>query len=168
MRQKENGFKEYLKERNDFYKLVDVKDYQTGNFDASSTKKHNKVMFGYYAKDGDKLEFTQLDFANYIQNYKYRGNKSSPISIEAEINRIYKNLTNTNQISKQIYYPIVDQIRTQIWAQIDDQIRTQIWTQIYDQISPQIYDQIDDKISLQISTQIRTQIHDQIMTQIWN
>jgi len=90
----ENGFKEFLKERNDFYKLVKVEDYKTRKFDASTTKKYNKLMFGYYAKDCDKFEFTQLDFANYIQKNSYRGDEKANISIEAEINRIYKNLTN--------------------------------------------------------------------------
>lgn len=90
----ENGFKENIKERNDFYKLVKAEDYINGKFDASTTSKYNKLMFGYYAEDGDKLEYTQLDFAKYIQDHKYRGDKSKPMSIEAEINRMYKNITN--------------------------------------------------------------------------
>ena len=89
----ENNFKEELKERNDFYKLVKLEDYIEGKFDASTTLKYNKVMFGYYAKDGDKLEYTQLDFAKYIQDHKYRGDKKN-VSIDAEINRMYKNITN--------------------------------------------------------------------------
>lgn len=90
----ENNFKEELKERNDFYKLVKVEDYIEGKFDPSTTSKFNKVMFGYYAEDGDKLEYTQLDFAKYIQEHKYRGDKKKNISIEVEINRMYKNITN--------------------------------------------------------------------------
>lgn len=94
----ENGFKEILRERNDFYKLVKNEDYVTGKFDASTTSKYSKLMFGYYAKDGDKLEYTQLDFAKYIQDNKYRGDKKKKISIEAEINRMYKNLTNVKGV----------------------------------------------------------------------
>jgi len=90
----ENGFKENIKERNDFYKLVKREDYINGKFDASTTSKYNKMMFGYSAEDGDKLEYTQLDFAKYIQDNKYRGDKKKEISIEAEINRMYKNITN--------------------------------------------------------------------------
>ncbi|MGB0882587.1 MAG: peptidylprolyl isomerase [Vicingaceae bacterium] len=91
----ENGFKENLNERNDFYKLINVQDYIDGKFSATSIKKYNKLMFGYYAKDGDKLEFTQQDFANYIENNKYRGDKKKKISIEVEVNRIYKDLVNS-------------------------------------------------------------------------
>lgn len=90
----ENGFTENLKERNDFYKLIKVEDYIAGTIDASAMSKYDKLMFGYYAKDGDKLEYTQLDFAKYIQDHKYRGDKKKDISIEVEINRMYKNITN--------------------------------------------------------------------------
>jgi peptidyl-prolyl cis-trans isomerase SurA len=90
----ENNFTEDLKERNDFYKLVNVEDYLAGKFDASKTSKYNKLMFGYYAKDGDKLEYTQLDFAKYVQEHKYRGDKKKDISIEVEMNRMYKNISN--------------------------------------------------------------------------
>ena len=94
----ENGFKEVLKERNDFYKLVKAADYKAGNFNASTTLKYTKLMFGYYAADGDKFEFTQLDFANYIQDNKYRGDKKKNISIEVEINRLYKKVSNEKGI----------------------------------------------------------------------
>ena len=94
----ENGFKEVLKERNDFYKLVKAADYKAGTFNASTTLKYTKLMFGYYAADGDKFEFTQLDFANYIQDNKYRGDKKKNISIEVEINRLYKKVSNEKGI----------------------------------------------------------------------
>tara|TARA_B100000809_G_scaffold199394_1_gene199378 strand:- start:5713 stop:7665 length:1953 start_codon:yes stop_codon:yes gene_type:complete len=90
----ENGFKEMLKERDDFYKVVNSEDYKAGTFNASNTLKYNKLMFGYYAEDGDKFEFTQLDFANYIQDKKYRGDKKKNISIQVEINRMYKDIVN--------------------------------------------------------------------------
>jgi len=94
----DNQFKEVLKERNDFYKLIDVEAYKSGTFVAATTLKYNKLMFGYYAADGDELEFTQLDFAKYIEDNKYRGDKKKEISIEAEVNRMYKNLTNTKGV----------------------------------------------------------------------
>tara|TARA_B110000459_G_C16621273_1_gene501845 strand:- start:2360 stop:4312 length:1953 start_codon:yes stop_codon:yes gene_type:complete len=94
----ENGFKEDLKERNDFYKLVKTAEYKAGDFNASTTLKYTKLMFGYYAADGDKFEFTQLDFANYIQEHKYRGDKKKNISIEVEINRMYNQIVNEKGI----------------------------------------------------------------------
>ncbi len=85
----DNGFVENIKERNDFYKLLTKEEYLQGSFKASKTVKHTKIMFGFYAKDGDKFEYTQADFATHLENTKYKGKEKKNINIEAEINKIY-------------------------------------------------------------------------------
>lgn len=85
----QNGFVENIKERNDFYKLVDVDEYINGTWKAEKAAKLNKLMFGFYAKDGDQFEYMQSDFAKDFANSKYSNRKNKKVNIEAEINRIY-------------------------------------------------------------------------------
>ena len=65
---KANNFKEYINERNDFYKIVTTEELLDGNFDVKKAKDLNKLMFGLYAEDGDKFEYTQADFAHFLGN----------------------------------------------------------------------------------------------------
>ncbi|MGB0886927.1 MAG: peptidylprolyl isomerase [Vicingaceae bacterium] len=85
----ENGFVENIKERNDFYQLVDKESYIKGSWEASKAKKHTKLMFGFYAKDGDKFEYTQTDFANDFAKKKNAVRPNQVVNIEADINRTY-------------------------------------------------------------------------------
>jgi len=95
-----NGFVENINERNDFYKLVNSEDYIAGKFKASKTVKYSKLMFGFYAKDGDKFEYTQKDFASYIENTKYRKPKNSEgVNIKTEINRLYSKVLEKEAIN---------------------------------------------------------------------
>jgi len=46
-------------------------------------------MFGFYAEDGDKVEFTQTDFAQYIEANKPRLNPKKEVSVIEEVNKMY-------------------------------------------------------------------------------
>ena len=95
----DNGFVENIKERNDFYKLITKDEYLTGTFKAEKTSKYNKLMFGFYAKDGDKVEYTQTDFANHLANQKIGKPKNGQeINVKAEINRAYNKILETSAI----------------------------------------------------------------------
>lgn len=83
----ENGFKEDIKKRNDFYQLITKDEYLKGEWKAEKAKKFNKLMFGFYAPNGDKVEYTQTDFANYIETQKTKGKTDA--NIIAEINQLY-------------------------------------------------------------------------------
>lgn len=93
----DNGFVENIKERNDFYKLITAEEYIAGKFEASKTSKYNKIMFAFYAKDGDKFEYTQTDFANFLEKTKYKG-KAKEVNIKVEINRLYNTILENNAI----------------------------------------------------------------------
>lgn len=84
---KENNFKEKLNERSDFYKIVDAKDFFNGTWTADKAKNLNKVMFGFYAADGDKMEYTQQDFANRLAKNSVK--KSQTGSTKSIINSLY-------------------------------------------------------------------------------
>ena len=83
----ENGFKEDIKKRNEFYQLITKDEYLKGEWKAEKAKKYNKLMFGFYAPDGDKVEYTQTDFANYLETQKTKG--KTDVNIIAEINQLY-------------------------------------------------------------------------------
>ena len=95
-----NNFKETIRERNDFYKLVTADNIKNGTFEASKTAKYTKVMFGFYAADGDKVEYTQADFAKYIQEQTARGvkNKNAKVNVNSEINKLYKKVVASTAI----------------------------------------------------------------------
>ena len=84
----ENNFKENIKERNDFYKLITAEQFKKGEWTAENAKKYNKVMFGFYAPDGEKKEYTQTDFALVLEKQRVKDQNKS-INIKAVINRIY-------------------------------------------------------------------------------
>ncbi len=84
----ENNFKESIKERNDFYRLITAKEMKEG-WDLTKANKYNAVMFGYYAPDGDEREFTQTQFAELLAKLKVPG-KEEDINVKAEINKLYK------------------------------------------------------------------------------
>ena len=86
---KENNFKENIKERNDFYKLITAEEFKNGTWKVGKAKNYNKVMFGLYAKDGEKREYTQQDFAKTLAKQKVRDPKQE-INLKAAINRLYQ------------------------------------------------------------------------------
>lgn len=86
-------FKENLKERNDFYKLISSDEYKKGEWTAEKAKKYDKVMFGFYVPDGEKggenKEYTQTDFALVLEKQRAK-DPSKDVSIKAVINRLYQ------------------------------------------------------------------------------
>jgi peptidyl-prolyl cis-trans isomerase SurA len=90
----DNNYKENLNERNDFYKLVTKDDIKNGTWNPAKAVKYNKLMFGFYAVDGEKMEYTQTDFANYIKDQTARGvkNKSGEVNVSSELNKLYKKI----------------------------------------------------------------------------
>jgi len=90
---KENNFREYINERNDFYKIVTDIELLDGNFDASKAKNLKKVMFALYAKDGDKVEYTQTDFAQFLANRASKAKRMGEphkIDVKKVIDYLYK------------------------------------------------------------------------------
>jgi peptidyl-prolyl cis-trans isomerase SurA len=85
----ENNFKENIKERNDFYKLISMEEFKTGTWKAEKANKYSKVMFGFYAPDGEKKEYTQTDFANRIERQRV-GDPNKKINLKSEINKVYR------------------------------------------------------------------------------
>jgi peptidyl-prolyl cis-trans isomerase SurA len=86
----DNAFVEIIKERNDFYKLITKEEYLAGSFKAEKASKYSKLMFGFYAEDGDKFEYTQTDFAKHLANQKPGKSKNAnELNVNAEINRAY-------------------------------------------------------------------------------
>ncbi|MCL4857237.1 MAG: peptidylprolyl isomerase, partial [Flavobacteriales bacterium] len=83
----ENNFKEYLSKRDEFYKVVNKEEYLKGEWTAAKASKLTKVMFGFYANDGEKFEFTQQDFAKLIEQNKPKS--TADVNIVADINRLY-------------------------------------------------------------------------------
>lgn len=94
----ENNFKENIKERNDFYKLITTEEYKNGVWDINKAKKYDKVMFGYYAPDGDKVEYTQADFAKLLAKQQVK-NPKKEINLKAEINKLYNREKNQTALN---------------------------------------------------------------------
>ncbi len=92
----ENGFVENIKERDDFYKLITKDQYLKGEWTADKAGKNNKLMFAFYAKDGDKVEYTQTDFANYLEKASPKGKTDANMVLE--INNIYEGLVEKTAI----------------------------------------------------------------------
>lgn len=86
----ENAFKEYLAKRDEFYKIVNADEFAKGEWTADKAKKLNKVMFGFYATDGQKLEYTQTDFAKLLEENRPKVKPNTEVNVVAEINRLYK------------------------------------------------------------------------------
>jgi len=87
---KGNNFTEDIRERNDFYNIMGD-EFFTGKWLAETAKKFNKVMFSFTATDGEKLEYTQTDFANYLEKNQFKSKKKEGKSnAVATINNIYK------------------------------------------------------------------------------
>jgi peptidyl-prolyl cis-trans isomerase SurA len=68
----EYKFKENLKTRDEFYKIIDT-TFFNGNWDAAKAAKFNKPMFNL----NDKT-YTQTDFANYLAAHQSQRPKSDP------------------------------------------------------------------------------------------
>jgi len=95
----DNNFVENIKERNDFYKLISEAEYLNGEFKAANTNDYNKLMFGLYARDGEKYEYTQIDFAQHIEKSRYKkGQKNKAVNMKAEINRHYNKIIEAKAI----------------------------------------------------------------------
>ena len=84
----ENRFKELINERNDFYSVVTKDELIKGTWSIEKAKRLNKLMFGFYAKDGDKAEYTQTDFAKYLTRQKPQNPNtiSKSFNVKTEIN----------------------------------------------------------------------------------
>jgi len=78
---KEYSFKEYLKERNDFYRVLDESFY-TGKWTADKAGSLKSTMFTLADK-----KFTQEDFARYLQARPTRNRKTA---IKTIVNDLYK------------------------------------------------------------------------------
>lgn len=77
----EYKFKENLKMRDEFYKVMDTTLFE-GRWDGSKAAKMNKPMFNF----NDKV-YTQTDFANYIKSHQSKRPKTD---IPMVINQMYK------------------------------------------------------------------------------
>ncbi|OFY97477.1 MAG: hypothetical protein A3K10_13455 [Bacteroidetes bacterium RIFCSPLOWO2_12_FULL_31_6] len=88
----ENKFKEDIARRDDFYKVVTADTYLKGEWTAEKASKLNKLMFGFYANDGQKMEYTQQDFAKLLEQNKPQAKPNTEINVIGEINRLYKNV----------------------------------------------------------------------------
>jgi peptidyl-prolyl cis-trans isomerase SurA len=86
----ENKFKENLKMRDEFYKVVDT-TLLNGQWDGSKAAKMNKVMFNV----GDKA-FTQTDFTNYIKSHQSKRPKTD---LPMVINQLYKQFVDESVIA---------------------------------------------------------------------
>lgn len=85
---KENNFKEDLKRRNDFYTAVDQKKFNKGEWKVEDVAKLDKVMFGFYPKDGEKFEYRQTQFAKRLENHMSR-NEPTNVDLKSYINKLY-------------------------------------------------------------------------------
>lgn len=85
----ENKFVENLSERNDFYKIISEDDLLNGTWTAEKAKSLTKLMFGFYAADGDKIEFTQTDFAQYLEQNKPKVNPKNAPKVVELVNKLY-------------------------------------------------------------------------------
>ena len=94
----DNGFVEKIKERNDFYKLITADDLLHGHFKAEKSSKYNKLMFGFYAADGDKFEYTQIDFAKQIEKQEIKIKQGGSIDVVSELNRMYSTILEKSTI----------------------------------------------------------------------
>jgi peptidyl-prolyl cis-trans isomerase SurA len=89
--QKEYGFKENLKAKDAFAKVLDDSFFEA-KWDVKKAEKLNDFLFGFYAPDGDKKEVTQQDFANYLSTHQMNVRRSSDkMDIRVALNKAYKN-----------------------------------------------------------------------------
>lgn len=77
----EYKFKENLKTRDEFYKVVDTTLFE-GRWDGSKAAKLNKPMFNF----SDKV-YTQTDFTNYIKSHQSKRPKAD---LQMVVNQFYK------------------------------------------------------------------------------
>jgi len=77
----EYKFKENLKARDEFYKVVDTTLFE-GKWDGSKAAKMKKPMFNF----NDKV-YTQADFANYIKSHQSKRPKAD---LQMVVNQFYK------------------------------------------------------------------------------
>jgi len=85
----ENNFKEMTAEKRDFYKVVKLEDWEKGEWKVDNAKSLNQVMFGFYAPDGEKLEYTQEQFADYLSKNQPKGKMNKKINVVEEVNKLY-------------------------------------------------------------------------------
>lgn len=86
----ENKFKENLKMRDEFYKVMDTTLFE-GRWDGSKAAKLNKTMFNI----GHKV-YTQSDFANYIKSHQSKRPKAD---IPMVINQLYKQFVDESVVA---------------------------------------------------------------------
>jgi peptidyl-prolyl cis-trans isomerase SurA len=95
----ENNFVENINERNDFYNIINKEEYVAGKWEASKAEKYKELMFGFYAEDGDKFEYTQTDFAADFAKSKYVNRSNLEINLIFEIDKFYAKLLSNKTIS---------------------------------------------------------------------
>ena len=77
-------FKENLKARDEFYKVIDTSVFE-GSWKADKAKMLNKTMFTLM-EGGTATNFTQKDFADYIASHQ---SKRAKIDVKAFVNQLY-------------------------------------------------------------------------------
>lgn len=93
---KENNFKENIKARDEFYKVIDHEKFFNGEWKASDVAQLKKVMFSFTASDGDKMEYTQQDFAARIERYPLI--EKQRIDVVKYINNLYDKVVEESAI----------------------------------------------------------------------
>lgn len=86
----EYKFKENLKARDEFYKVIDTTLFE-GRWDGSKAAKLNKPMFNF----NDKV-YTQADFTNYIKSHQ---SKRPRMDIQMVVNQFYKQFVDEEAIA---------------------------------------------------------------------
>lgn len=86
----EYKFKENLKLRDEFYKVVDTTIFD-GRWDGSKAAKLNKPMFNF----NDKV-YTQTDFANYIKSHQ---SKRPKMDLQMVVNQFYKQFVDESAVA---------------------------------------------------------------------
>lgn len=92
-----NNFKENIKTRNDFFTAINVEKFSNGNWNPEDVKQLNKVMFSFTASDGDKMEYTQQDFANRIA--KHAPKEKQSVDIKNFITNLYDKVVEESAIN---------------------------------------------------------------------
>ncbi len=85
---KEYNFKENKAALKPFFKLISADELFSGKWNPDEAKSLNKFMFGLYASDGQKAEYTQQDFARYIAKHQHP-HKQNKGSVQKELTNLY-------------------------------------------------------------------------------
>lgn len=86
----EYKFKENLKMRDEYYKIMDTTVFE-GRWDGLKAEKMNKPMFNF----NDKV-YTQVDFTNYIKSHQSKRPKADPQMV---VNQFYKQFVDESAVA---------------------------------------------------------------------